>query len=276
MQRLLAFVHRRRLVLAIAGGACLILGIGVAILTTGSTPSASVSPSATPSPSVTPNPTPSPSSTAAPAIEPGDIVATSIVESLKVYDEPGATSATRTLGPWSYYGQPLTLLGIDTSNVGDEEWIEVKLPVEPNGSTGWIRASDVSISSTDRAIYVYLDEHVLEYVEGDTVVLTTTVAIGKKDTPTPPGLYYITDPLDFTANPYGLYGAYALGLSGFSEVLKSFDGGPPQLAIHGTNQPQLLGQSVSNGCIRVANDAILDIAATATLGTPVIVLAERP
>jgi len=50
MQRLLAFVRRRWLILTIAGGTCLVLGVGVSVIVTGSTPSASASPSATPTP----------------------------------------------------------------------------------------------------------------------------------------------------------------------------------------------------------------------------------
>jgi lipoprotein-anchoring transpeptidase ErfK/SrfK len=43
------------------------------------------------------------------------------------------------------------------------------------------------------------------------------------------------------------------------------------VAIHGTNEPQLMGQDASNGCIRVTNDIIVQIALEAPLGTPVII-----
>ncbi len=70
-------------------------------------------------------------------------------------------------------------------------------------------------------------------------------------------------------------GAYAIGLSGYSDTLTSFAGGPPQVAIHGTNQPQLLGTAASHGCVRVANDAIVEIAGLVGLGTPVYIQASR-
>ena len=38
-------------------------------------------------------------------------------------------------------------------------------------------------------------------------------------------------------DPTTVYGPYAYGLSGFSEVLQTFNGGPGQLGLHGTNQP---------------------------------------
>jgi lipoprotein-anchoring transpeptidase ErfK/SrfK len=62
----------------------------------------------------------------------------------------------------------------------------------------------------------------------------------------------------------------AVGISAFSNVLTGWTQGGP-VAIHGTNQPQLLGQRVSNGCIRVLNSAIRRIFAVALPGTPVLI-----
>lgn len=234
----------------------------------GSSPAASPSPTTTASaasPSVSPTP---------PSLRPGQIIATTAVEQLAVYDAPGG-SPTLTLGKWSYYALPLTLLAIDTVDQDGQTWLEVKVPVQPNGTTGWIRASDTTLTSTALEIHIYLDEHLLELVDDGVVLLSATVAVGAPDTPTPPGLYSVTDPLDFTHNDTGTYGAFALGLSGFSEVLADFNGGPPQLAIHGTNQPGLLGQEVSNGCIRLSNEDVLVLAEHAGLGTPVWVHATR-
>lgn len=219
--------------------------------------------------SVTPSPTPEPDP------EYGAIVATTAVDDLAVFDAAGG-SQTMTLDRFSEAAfVPLTLLGTDTAIVDGAEWIEVRLPVQPNGSTGWIRADDVTVTSADLEIRIYLAEHELELLDGGEVVMTTPVAVGAPESPTPPGVYYVTDPLDFTHNDTGVYGAYALGLSGFSEVLEEFYGGPPQLAIHGTNKPELIGQSVSNGCIRLPNDAVIELADLVDLGTPVVVLDSR-
>ncbi len=98
------------------------------------------------------------------------------------------------------------------------------------------------------------------------------VAIGKSETPTPLGRFYITDPVDLQSRPNGAYGAYALGLSAYSEVLKTFQGGPGQIAIHGGAWESMLGTDVSNGCIRMLNDSILAIVAQQVpLGTPVTI-----
>jgi len=56
--------------------------------------------------------------------------------------------------------------------------------------------------------------------------------------------------------PNSVYGTYAYGLSGYSEVLTEFAGGEGQLGIHGTNDPSSLGTTISSGCIRLHNDDI--------------------
>ena len=71
------------------------------------------------------------------------------------------------------------------------------------------------------------------------------------------------------------YGVFAIGTSGLSEKLDSFDGTIPQIALHGTDLPDSsLGQDLSNGCIRMPNDVIVQIAKIAPLlGTPVTITA---
>jgi lipoprotein-anchoring transpeptidase ErfK/SrfK len=43
--------------------------------------------------------------------------------------------------------------------------------------------------------------------------------------------------------------------------------------IHGTNQPEYIGQAVSSGCIRMTNEDVIDLYDRAKLGATVIVLA---
>jgi lipoprotein-anchoring transpeptidase ErfK/SrfK len=43
--------------------------------------------------------------------------------------------------------------------------------------------------------------------------------------------------------------------------------------IHGTNQPQYIGQAVSSGCIRMTNEDVIDLYDRARLGATVVVLA---
>jgi lipoprotein-anchoring transpeptidase ErfK/SrfK len=43
--------------------------------------------------------------------------------------------------------------------------------------------------------------------------------------------------------------------------------------IHGTNQPEYIGQAISSGCIRMTNEDVIDLYNHAKLGTIVVVLA---
>lgn len=207
-------------------------------------------------------------------IAPGKAILTTMVDTLNVFEAPNG-AVTREMSRYTYYSSPLTLMAIEDGDVAGTTWYQVLLPAKPNGQTGWVRASDVSVTSTHTAIRVYLAEHELDLVVDGTVTMTEPVAVGAPATPTPLGTFYITDPIDLSADPSSVYGSYALGLSGYSEALNSFKGTVPQIAIHGTDQPNLIGQSVSNGCIHLKNGAITDLAARVGLGTPVIISASR-
>ena len=71
-----------------------------------------------------------------------------------------------------------------------------------------------------------------------------------------------------------MYGAYAYGLSGYSETFTTFAGGDGQLGIHGTNDPDSLGTNVSSGCVRLHNDDVTYLVETVGLpiGVPVDVI----
>jgi lipoprotein-anchoring transpeptidase ErfK/SrfK len=216
-----------------------------------------------------------PVTTTVPTTVPSDapppaIVATTKVPELVAYSQPDAAASVVTKFPaTTYYGLPTTLL-VTKQQTG---WIEALLPVQPNGQTGWVHDTDVTLSQTTMHMQISLSSRYLVLYDGATKIIDTGVGIGKDETPTPLGTFYVTDPVDLTTRPNGAYGAYALGLSGFSDVLKSFDGGPPQIAVHGDTVAADVGQKVSNGCIRVPNAAIVEIAKRVPLGTPVVVTA---
>ena len=70
------------------------------------------------------------------------------------------------------------------------------------------------------------------------------------------------------------YGSWVLSIAAFSETLGTFGGGGmPKLALHGTNQPDLMGQYISSGCIRVPNEIIDFIADSVPVGTIVDIVA---
>lgn len=151
---------------------------------------------------------------------------------------------------------------------------EVYLPVRPNGSLGWVDAADVTITSVSYRIEVGISEHRIRVFDGEEVIVDEPVGVGRTDRPTPGGVYYLKELLQ-PPDPNGPYGTYAYGLSGFSNVLTSFNGGPGVIGIHGTNEPSAIGSDVSSGCIRLQNDVIERLVEDIglPLGTPVEILA---
>jgi lipoprotein-anchoring transpeptidase ErfK/SrfK len=199
-------------------------------------------------------------------VAPGfSVVAQAKVPAVNVYPTRGDTGApTRTLANPTEIGGPLLFL-VET---GDKEWLQVDLPVRPNGSTGWIRAGDVTLSEHNYRIVVEVAAHHITVTRGSDVVLSEPVALGKADTPTPGGKFYTKELLQ-PPNPNTVYGPYAYGLSGFSNTLTSFGGTEAVIGIHGNNDPSSLGKDVSAGCIRMSNPGITMLAQTLPLGVPV-------
>lgn len=156
----------------------------------------------------------------------------------------------------------------------EAERLEVYLPVRPNGSTGWVNAADVSITAVPYRIEVTISEFRLRVFRDDEVIMEEPIGVGTGERPTPGGIYYLKELLQ-PPDPNGVYGVYAYGLSGYSNVLLSFNGGPGVIGIHGTNQPDSVGREVSAGCIRLQNDDITRMVEEIglPLGTPVEILA---
>src|ERR1700689_1956501 len=61
-----------------------------------------------------------------------------------------------------------------------------------------------------------------------------------------------------------------------SRALYLYSGGKDTLfRIHGTNQPEYIGQSISSGCIHMTNEAVIALYNRAKVGTIVVVLAPH-
>jgi lipoprotein-anchoring transpeptidase ErfK/SrfK len=129
----------------------------------------------------------------------------------------------------------------------------------------------VTLSTHDARIVVDLTAMRLWAWEDGVLVAEGAIALGTDETPTPPGRYFLNE-IQAQEDPDTLFGSWILGTSGFSEVLDEVDGGDPAVAIHGTNDPSVLGTRVSLGCIRVHED-VVERLALLPLGTPVEVRA---
>ena len=204
-------------------------------------------------------------------LEPHEVLVAAVrpeVTELVTYDVPNGNIVVpelRLINPW-YFDTELALMV--TSGREHDAWVEVALPVRPNGTTAWIRSSDVTFRSHRFHVTVAIGERMLRVYRADTLVFETPVVVGRASTPTPLGRFFINANIPQT-NPRGAFGPLILSVSAFSEVLDTFDGGIPEIALHGTNQPTLVGQAASNGCVRMANDAVLALAALVPVGTPV-------
>jgi lipoprotein-anchoring transpeptidase ErfK/SrfK len=221
-----------------------------------------------------------PSTTAAPAgAQPGrfrlgpapSYVAVAATD-LAAHAKPG--DASRVVGlfpqttPW---GSPTPFLVTQAyRDAAGATWLRVLLPRRPNGSVGWIRGNQVRVRPVAYALEVDLSARTVRLLRDGRSQRSWPVGIGRPATPTPTGRFYLTVKLR-PPQISAVYGAWALGLSGYSEVLEQFGTGDGQIALHGTADPGDLGNQVSNGCVRLTNQAITALAVTLPLGTPVTI-----
>ena len=85
---------------------------------------------------------------------------------------------------------------------------------------------------------------------------------------TPTGLFYVQAKFDPT---WSVLGAYAFETSGYSK-LSDWPGGGV-VGVHGTNTPELIGQAVSHGCVRLYNKDIQYLRSVVAVGTPIKIVA---
>ncbi len=196
---------------------------------------------------------------------------TSVVASssstLTVHDAPDATSPSRLLDLADEISGQLVFLVKDQRS----DWLQVYLPVRPNGSTGWLRRDQVELFEHDYRIELSLSARRLSLFNGTQVLMEEPIGVGAQTTPTPGGIYYIKELLR-PPDPSGFYGPYAYGLSGFSNVLTKFGKGEGVIGIHGTNDEKTIGKDVSAGCIRMRNADVTALSTLLPLGTPVRIL----
>ncbi len=191
-------------------------------------------------------------------------VAHAVNRRLAVYARPGAKRPNVLLPNPTRLGVARVLL----VHSQRKKWIRLYMPTRPDGRTGWVRRRAVRVLRNPYRIVIHLRTHRLALWRGDGRVFRTAIVTGAGPTPTPRGVFFVTELLK-PPDPNGAYGPFSFGISAHSRVLKRFAGGNGQVGIHGTNQPWLIGRSVSHGCIRVNNSVIRRLAHILPLGTPV-------
>lgn len=146
-------------------------------------------------------------------------------------------------------------------------WEHVRIPMRPNGQTGWIRDGSLGHTHLVRTHLVLDRQHLsaVLYRRGRRV-WGTRIGIGKPGTPTPGGHFWIRERLR-VRDPHGLYGPWAFGTSAYATISDWPHGGV--VGIHGTNEPGLIPGRPSHGCIRMRNRAISRLVHYMPIGTPV-------
>ncbi|HST18651.1 MAG TPA: L,D-transpeptidase [Gaiellaceae bacterium] len=165
-----------------------------------------------------------------------------------------------------------TVVPVLASAVGPAggRWLRVRLPLRPNGGTGWVPAAAGTAAETPWRIVVHRAARQADVLEQGRVRATFPVVVGKPATPTPLGSFFVVEKLHLA--PGVTEGPWALAISAYSNVLHEFAGGVGQVGLHGTvGLTDPLGTQASHGCVRFGVRAITWIAARVDAGTPVVV-----
>lgn len=153
------------------------------------------------------------------------------------------------------------------------------------------RYRDPPVNVEGRYVVISLDEHMLHLMEDERVIWSAIVGTGtgtrlegagqKWDFSTPRGMFRVQlmeknpiwrvpdwafvergEPIPPLDDPR----RQEVGMLGTTAIYLEED-----IAVHGTNNPELLGQPVSHGCIRMTNEAVRRLYHEIEIGTPVII-----
>lgn len=146
-------------------------------------------------------------------------------------------------------------------------WTKVLLPSRPNGSTGWLKSSQLEQRESPYLIRVHVGSRRLKLVRDGAEVGSWSVAVGAAGTPTPAGRTFL---LASIVDPGQDFSPLILPLGSHSDSLDSYGGGPGTVALHGWPDASVFGTAVSHGCVRVPADALEQLRQV-PLGTLVII-----
>jgi lipoprotein-anchoring transpeptidase ErfK/SrfK len=211
-----------------------------------------------------PSPTPGTQATQAPTTRWLVAKASGVVV---VYRRPSSSASVRaTLSRLNPHGYATLMLVQKTRQIDGVTWYGVRLVMRPRGGSGWVQASKVGTYSTVAKIVIDVSARRLSVYRRGKLMGRFAVAVGSSAYPTPTGSFFIDE--KFRPVPAGgAYGVLAMGLNAYQPRLPT--GGA--LAIHGTNDDAVIGQAVSDGCIRMHNADVLKVSAWVPSGSPVVI-----
>jgi hypothetical protein len=147
-------------------------------------------------------------------------------------------------------------------------WVQVRLPMRPNGRKGWVKRSALGPFHVVRKALV-ISRRALRatlYAKGRRI-WSAPVGVGRPSLPTPAGRFYAREKLR-SLDPF--YGPIAIGTSAYS-TLTDWPGGGV-VGLHGTSLPWLVPGRPSHGCVRLRNEDIVRLARLMSLGTPIRII----
>jgi lipoprotein-anchoring transpeptidase ErfK/SrfK len=168
----------------------------------------------------------------------------------------------------------LPLLGQSIDTTGGS-WLQVRLPGRTlkgaaPPATGWISAANTRMSATDWHLVVHRSARSVTVFHNGQKLRTYKAIVGKHSTPTPTGEFFVEENVQLPGDRPGA--PFALATSARSAVFQEFEGGPGQIALHGTGiLPGALGSASSHGCVRFANKSINWLGERIDAGTPVTI-----
>jgi lipoprotein-anchoring transpeptidase ErfK/SrfK len=185
------------------------------------------------------------------------------------YAAPGRLGAGAVPARW--YERP-SVLPVIAAKPG---WVEVRLAQRPDGSTAWLPASDVTLSTTPYEIVVDLATTKLSLYDDGRLVFSAPAGVGTTDDPTPTGHYFVAfDEPPPQPNPG--YGPFIIVTSDHSRAIGDWEGsGDAVIGIHGPlgedSEIGTSGAKISHGCIRLHDQALEDLTEVPP-GTPIDVV----
>ena len=113
----------------------------------------------------------------------------------------------------------LVLVLATTTDANGDDWYDVRLPIRPNGSTGWVKAADMSdLQPLDTWLKINTEKFEITLIKNGKSVFHTHVGVGLPQTYTPHGNFYIRDKLTGYGGKGSFYGPVAFATSATSRA----------------------------------------------------------
>lgn len=256
-----SWLRGRRLAALLAGCLALVVAGIVVVVTDGEAEPvvAATTTSTTTSTSTT--------TTEAPTVVPASTDLASPNGEIAAYESPGGPEIGK-VGFW--YGYPMTMPIVEEQG----EWLRIMMPERPNMLTAWVRADQVTRSTSPWRMVVSLSETRVRVYKDGYEQWSAPLGIGRDHTRTPTGSYFVAV---IERDVPGGYGPIVVNLNAHSEDIESWQGmGDAITAFHGPFGSEALlragGGKVSNGCLRMLPEDQIKMEGI-TLGTPVDIVA---